>query len=417
MDVFAYTAFVAAIIGFVLAARFYVAKGGAEHKLQLAEARLEDMRAQREEWSRIREEMTQAAKASVLNAGAEISSKLLADHKREADAARKDSEGVVQKTTMQLHEQFQVIVQQVAALKTSDAKQDAKVDTMWRALSTPAGAGQLAEIGLENTLKGLGLEPIRDFMLQYTMAGHSDGARLKPDCVIFLPQNRVMVVDCKASKFMMELAEAESPEARTTALTKLKRTMQDHLKALVSRDYRAAIQAECQAAGRADTISHVFSVMYLPTESALASLREADNEFLRKAEKEGIILAGPASLYGLLSLASLQLSEAQKNENREQLVQLSEELLDALVGAFSHMEKVGKGISNAAENFSKFAGSTNRFVLPRMRKLVQQGARPAKARDIPARLAVFEVRALDEAPTLDAEGPETTAQLKRLEIM
>ncbi|HEY1503863.1 MAG TPA: hypothetical protein VGF92_06160, partial [Stellaceae bacterium] len=55
---------------------------------------------------------------------------------------------------------------------------------------------------------------------------------------------------------------------------------------------------------------------------------------------------------------------------------------------------VGKNLSSAAEAFSKFAGSTNRFVLGRARKLAAMGLEPGKR--LPPNLPVFQVTQLNQ---------------------
>ena len=62
------------------------------------------------------------------------------------------------------------------------------------------------ETVLENTLKSFGLTAGIDFVLQQTF-GSEDGSRLRPDAIVFLPADSVLVIDSKASKFLLELAQ------------------------------------------------------------------------------------------------------------------------------------------------------------------------------------------------------------------
>lgn len=414
MDVLTVSALLAAAIGALSTCILYLrlqtatnARIDAEKHSALATQRLEDLRDTIADRETHRQDIINATKAAALETSHQISNKLLEDHKRELETAKKQTEETTKKTTEQLTEHFKTITASVVTLHDHHTKSSARVDTLWKALSTPAGAGQLAEIGLENSLKSLSLESGRDFVMQYSITG-DEGRSLRPDCIVFLPQDKVMVIDSKASKFLLELAEADLADKRAEVLERLKRTMNDHLKALISRDYKTAVQSTCKTAGRSAAPTHVFSVMYVPSEAALLHIREVDAEFQHKAERAGLILAGPASLYGLLSLARAQLDAERQAESTALIIQTSQELLDTLTTAFSYIDKVGKGIKTSMEQFDAFARSANKFVLPKMRKLTQLGVKPVKAKELPARIGTYEIRAAEDLIVIEAEEPAPT---------
>lgn len=379
------------------------ARAEAEKRLAAADQKLLDMRERMDDWETARRELLNATKAAALETSQQVSSKLLEDHKRELESARKQSEEITKKTTEHLSEHFKTVTDKVAALKDSDTKQDKVLSTMWRALSSPAGAGELAEIGLENALKHLGLEPGRDFVMQYSVAGHEDGTRLRPDCVIFLPHNHVMVIDSKASKFVLELAEADSEEATKQMLARLSRSMNDHVRTLASKDYEAAIRKAYKEAGLRDAVEHIYNVMYVPSETAYAHIRRADPEFLAKAQSKGLMLASPTTLLGLLSLAKLKLLQANRAENQREIRETLEDLLDGMAVAFAHFGKAGDALKSAAGAFHKLAASVNRNVLPRARKLHALGIAHPKQRDLVAALPTYEIHKLEDALTLEPE--------------
>ena len=89
-------------------------------------------------------------------------------------------------------------------------------------------------------------------------------------------------------------------------------------------------------------------------------------------------------------------------ENQQRIVAAAEALIDGLSGALAHVANVGKNLSAAAESFSKFAGSTNRFVLGRARKLAAMGLEPGKR--LPPNLPVFQVTQLDQV--IDGQATE-----------
>src|SRR3546814_3370773 len=103
--------------------------------------------------------MTEAAKAATRETGKQLSSMLHETHKREADEQKKLSEEKVKQTTEGLLLQVTVITDTVTRLHQQVGDSRKTIETVHRALSHPGGAGRLAEIGLENTLKAFGLQP------------------------------------------------------------------------------------------------------------------------------------------------------------------------------------------------------------------------------------------------------------------
>ncbi|MGH7033982.1 MAG: DNA recombination protein RmuC [Stellaceae bacterium] len=373
----------------------------------VAETRLAEAERRMADFERLKPEIVQAATAAALATGRELSSKLLEDHKRENAEARKEAEARVKEHSASLVNQVNEIAKAVQELHGQLKDKSRTLDTLWRALSSPGGAGQIAEIGLANTLKSFGLELGRDFVLQQTTQDE-DGRRLRPDAVVFLPGDSVLVIDCKASKFLLDIGAAEGTEAEAEAYRNLARTMNLHLRALVEKDYANAIRSALRQAGRGDEIARRLSVMYLPNEAALEKLNRADPEFLSKARTAQIIPAGPAGLHCAVSLASAEINLMRQVENQSRIVEGAEALVESIGAALGHAAQIGKNLKSAAESFSRFAGSVNQRVLPRARKLTALGLQPGKG--IPSNLPTYSVTG-HEAELIEGEAEEVRDEL------
>ncbi|HUZ72401.1 MAG TPA: DNA recombination protein RmuC [Stellaceae bacterium] len=353
---------------------------------------------------KLREEMANAAKAAVLETAQQVSSNLIDDHRREAAEMRKAAEERVQQTSDLLVKQVDVIAKAVAALDGQVQEKGRVLDTVWRSLSSPGGAGQFAEIGLANTLKGFGLETGRDYVLQATTEDQVSGQRLRPDALVFLPGNSAVVIDCKASKFVVEIAAAEDGADESEAYANLARTMNQHLKALADKNYRGAVQAAWRDGRRSGDLARVFSVMYLPNDGAVEKLCRADADFLHKAREAQIILAGPAVLHCLLSLAAVEINHERQVENQQRIIEAAQLLLDGVTQALAHAGAVGKGIKAAADSFQKLTGSVNQRLLPRARRLAALGVAPG--RTLPANLPSYVVAAVEPDHLIEGEAAE-----------
>ncbi len=203
----------------------------------------------------LRREVPNAAKAGALEAAQALSKQLIDEHKRESTEAQ----ARVQQVNEALVKQVDDITKAVQALNTQLDEKGRVLDKVWRSLTSPGGSGQIAEIGLANALKSFGLEEGRDFELQATTADEVSGRRLRPDALVFLPGSSALVIDCKASKYLLEIAEAEGAKDEEAAYANLARTMNGHLKALDDKDYRGAVLAAWRAAGRSGEIGRASS--------------------------------------------------------------------------------------------------------------------------------------------------------------
>src|SRR5690606_25273621 len=149
------------------------------------------------DWEAEKEQMLKHAQSVLFEAGNKMTGKLLEDHKREQEADRKQREEQARKITENVMKEFKTLSERVASLHTNVALSDGRVAQMWKALTVPSEAGRFAEIGLENSLKAFGLEAGRDFIMQYAVRTGS-GRSLRPDAILFLPDERVMIIDSKA---------------------------------------------------------------------------------------------------------------------------------------------------------------------------------------------------------------------------
>jgi DNA recombination protein RmuC len=379
----------------------------AERRAALADQARLQMERTMTDWAAVRAQTLDATKAALLETSTTLSSKLLEDHKREAEAAKKENEEIVKKTTDSLTKGVQQLVEHVSSLNVRVEQSDSKAETILRALSNPAGAGQMAEVGLNNTLETFGLIAGRDFLLQHTIDGSEDGARLRPDAVVFLPGQSVLTIDCKASKHLLEIAEAEGTERERDTYARLAATMNQHLRALAGKDYASAYRETCRKAGKGERVNRAINIMYLPSEVAVERLAKADPEFMRKAAREQIVVCGPTGLMAYVGFASCEIDLGRRAENQEQIVAGAERLIEAIGVVMSHVNAVGRGIRTAADSHVKMVKSINGRLLPRGRELTRLGVRLPRGKELPPPLPAFQVFDADDA-VIDGESEDVT---------
>jgi hypothetical protein len=80
-----------------------------------------------------------------------------------------------------------------------------------------------------------------------------------------------------------------------------------------------------------------------------------------------------------------------------------------LITALGYAEDVMKGIRGSAAAYDKFAGSINRGVMARLKRLAAKGVRPSKNKQLPTSLPRYEIIKQDEV--LQGEADEVVEVL------
>ncbi len=353
----------------------------------------------------MKKQAIEAANAGALDSANKISSKLLDDHKRQTDEAKKDAEKRVKETTEQLVGQITEVGKTIHALNSDVETNRGSMETVMRALSSPGGAGQYSEIGLENTLTSFGLVKERDFAIQQQV----EGKRLRPDAMVFLPGNTVLVIDSKASKFLLELAEAETEEGEAAAYTSLGRTMNTHLKQLSDKNYKAEVISGYQSSGRDGASPRVVSVMYLPNEGAIEKVTIADPKFLHKAAKLQITIAGPAALACLIGFSRVQIDVERQSANQERIVEGAQKIVESIGVIVDETIAVGKGLKSATQHYNKMTGSMNSRLLPRIRQMTSFGVQSSRHKQIADHVPTYSFTEHERGDLIEGEAEEVDA--------
>lgn len=366
-----------------------------EKQAELARQQVDATEKRLADWEKSKEESLQTARATVAKVGQELSSKLLEDHKRESEVARKHSEENIKKSTEHIHQQIEKMVGRISSQHDRLEKCESTMGTVWKALSSPADVGQSSEIGLKNTFESFGLENGRDFFLQYSVtAEEGAGQKLRPDAVLFLGAH-VLVVDSKASQFFLAYAAAEGEQEEQRALKALKQSMNTHLNALRTKNYREVvaeqIQQDYEKTGRSGDIGHTYMVMYVPNDTAIETLYKADPEFSRKMIQSDIILAGPSVLKGLMMVMHFQVAETKRAENHAEILEEVKKLISNISILHGYTEDIGKGIKRAFDNYNKLAGSFNRTLLSNVKHIHALGVGFKKQKSVPTPLPRYQV--------------------------
>ena len=146
--------------------------------------------------------------------------------------------------------------------------------------------GAWGELILERTLELSGLERGREFETQVTTTD-----RLRPDAVIYLPEDRIIVVDSKVSLIDYERScNALEESERQQSLSAHAAAVRTHIKSLSEKGYPDLFPGKTPE----------MTMMFLPIEPAFGAALTADPQLFEFAFSHRIILVTPSTLLAAL---------------------------------------------------------------------------------------------------------------------
>ncbi|MGH7942308.1 MAG: DNA recombination protein RmuC [Limisphaerales bacterium] len=222
--------------------------------------------------------------------------------------------------------------------------------------SNPA-RGRWGEETLRRVVEAAGMSAHCDFTEQ-SQAG--DG---RPDLVVRLPAERVIIVDAKVPDFdFLNALESADPLNREQALAAHAAKLKAAIKGLADRDYSRQF---------ANALDYV--VLFLPAESLFSAALEGDRDLIVWAAEKKILLATPASLIALLRSVSVSWQQQAQTENAQQIAEAASELYSRVVKFMEHFEKLRAGLDRANSAFNDALASFQSRVRPAGERLSDLG--------------------------------------------
>ncbi len=240
--------------------------------------------------------------------------------------------------------------------------------------------GSWGEMILENILINSGHIKGQTFVTQVTLENHSSGKNLRPDAIIFLPDNRKVVVDAKVSLTAYdEYCNSDNDNRKTNGLDKHLLSIRTHITDLSAKKY-----------DEGNTFVD-FTMMFIPIEPAYMLAMQKDKELWDFAYKRGIILISPTNLIACLKLISDLWSRDTQNKNAIQIAERGRLLYEKFVTFANTLEKVGENIKKANEGYDDAIGQLSRGngnLVGQAKKLQALGIKSNK--EIPISLSDFD---------------------------
>ncbi len=231
--------------------------------------------------------------------------------------------------------------------------------------------GAWGEQVLEKTLEESGLRKNKDYVLQKKYMA-SDGSTVQPDAVVFMPDNRSIIIDSKASlTSYLRYIDTEDRIEKEKHLKEHLNSLKTHIKQLSTKSYK-----NVEKLGSADYI-----LMFIPIESALSLALMNDWDLQKTAMQAKMGFVTPTNLIAILRVAESLWRQDRLSKDAEKIAMRAGLMIDKLVGLKIDFEKVKSsfGATQEAINEAEKKLNTGKGNLTSQAKELQEmGARSKK---------------------------------------
>lgn len=207
--------------------------------------------------------------------------------------------------------------------------------------------GNWGEVILESILQKSGLAKDREYFLQQTIKDEA-GRSLRPDVLIKLPDNRIIIIDSKVSLVAYDrFSAADNAEQQAIHLSEHLKSVYTHIDELSSKQYDnldAALD---------------FTMMFVPIEPAYLVSIQADQDLWAYAYAKRILLVSPTNLIACLKLMADLWKREMQSKNAMEIVKRGELLYEKFVTFVSTLEELGRQINKTQQSYATAIGQLN----------------------------------------------------------
>lgn len=278
--------------------------------------------------------------------------------------------------------------------------------------NAPKARGRWGEQALKNVLEQCGLAEHTDFVTEHSI--DTDEGRLRPDAIVRIPGNKLLVIDAKVSlNHYQDAFEATDDDTRDKCLDRHVAAMRNHIQTLAAKSYQSQFEEAPD-----------YVLMFVPGEHFIAAAIErdarkreaslADDALARTPDlwnfafERRVLLASPTNLVAIArTISQVWRQDGLAKEARE-IGRLGTEIYDRIATAGEHLKGVGAGLDRAVRKYNDFVGSYERNVVSAGRKLRDKGISIGKREieDVPQIEAAPRYGARSEDPLmLDTADP------------
>lgn len=204
--------------------------------------------------------------------------------------------------------------------------------------------GNWGEVTLRRVLEYSGLKEGFHFREQEFIPSQN-GKRLYADVIVDWPDGKHLIIDSKVSlNSYTDYISASDDDARNECLKNHYKSVWDHVKELVEKDYVGAKKRLGE-----DVFDYV--VMFIPIdgafELAMKNSRIWDEAFMKK-----IIIASPVNLITLLQTINIAWQKFNQDKNQQEIIKVVGQLIDRIYDFYQRLDDVGTQLEKTQSTYN-----------------------------------------------------------------
>ncbi|MEX0638859.1 MAG: DNA recombination protein RmuC, partial [Balneolaceae bacterium] len=203
--------------------------------------------------------------------------------------------------------------------------------------------GNWGEVILQRILERSGLTRGREYEIQESMVT-DEGRRLQPDVVVYLPEEKRLVIDSKVSLTAYErLCSSEDETMRDTAIRDHVQSVRTHVKQLSKKSYQHLHGGK----------SPDFVLLFVPVEPAFAAALQYDSGLYYEAFELNIVIVSPSTLLATLATIDTIWKQEYQNKNAQKIAERGGFLYDKFTNFTESLLEVGRHIEQTQKNYDR----------------------------------------------------------------
>lgn len=264
------------------------------------------------------------------------------------------------------------LIQQIRQLHELSNKVSDDANNLAKAIKGESKTqGDWGELIVERIFEVSGLRKGLEYQAQASFRD-DEGRLKKPDFLIHLPGEKVVVVDSKVSLTAYErYVNAEDDKIREFELKAHVASVKKHIEELRSKDYSSL----------SGNRSLDFVIMCIPLEPAYQAALQADQSLIYDLARTNVVISGPSTLMITLKLIAQIWRRENENRNAEDIADQAGRLYDQVALIVEAMADAQKKLSGVHESFDlamKRLQSGRGNLVGRIEKIRHLGAKVSK---------------------------------------
>ena len=202
--------------------------------------------------------------------------------------------------------------------------------------------GQMGEVILENILENCGMTKNRDYKTQFS-GKIDEGNNLRPDVVIFLPDNRNIIIDAKVPmKDWYQYQNSDDSKEKESSINNFISSVKNHINSIHKKDYKNIINV--------NSPEYVF--IFMPHDYAFVTAQKFDPSLAAYAQQRQIIIVGPSTLIMCMKLIESIWKLEKQNKNSIEIANLAGQMYDQIIKSINVLSDSEKNLHKALDSVS-----------------------------------------------------------------